>query len=76
MLPEARWNFRHKVFGLLSWVYFFFPLANTNLLLLNSVPAFLALPLSSRISSTLPSPSLLCPGLYLMHHSSQLSAFF
>lgn len=80
MLPEAHWNFCHKVFGLISCLYYFSPLANTKLLLLKAVPAFLAPPLVSLIlfpiSTTLPSPSLPCPGFYLMHHSSQLSSFF
>lgn len=80
MLPEAHWNFCHKVFSLVSWFYFIPRLENTELLLLNAVPAFLALPLFSLIlfpiSTTLPSPSLLCPSFYLMHHSSQLSASF
>lgn len=78
MLLEARWNFCHKVFGLVSWVYFLFPSCKHQTAPADCCPCFSG---SSTLihfpnSTTLPSPSLLCPGFSLMHHSSQFSASF
>lgn len=83
MFPEAHLNFCRKVFSSVLWIYFFyfFFLANMKHVLINDIPAFMALPLVSLIyfphlrNFFFPLPAV--PRLYILCiiHPSLLSSF-